>query len=80
MREVLPQSKRTVPVRSRTIPKVEPLGASGNPPAKSNFTLALVWAPRTSGPKASMPICDWRREPPKTLFESKPLKGVAISG
>ena len=56
--EVFSQSRRIVPVRKRTIPRAEPLGMSGKPPAKSNFTFALVRAPAMSGPNASIPICD----------------------
>src|SRR4029077_3719442 len=63
--EVLDQSMRMVPVRKRTIPKAAPLGVFGKPPAKSNFTLALVRAPAISGPRDSIPICDWRSAPEK---------------
>ena len=52
MMEVLAQSSRTIPVRMRTRPIAAPFGASGNPPAKSKFTSALVRAPATSGPNA----------------------------
>src|SRR3974377_470013 len=70
IREVLAQSKRTVAVRRRMMPKETPLGWSGKPPAKSNCTSALVRAPVMVGPNAWRPICDWRREAPKVPSDS----------
>ena len=64
------QSKRIVPVRKRTSPSETPFDSFGKPPAKSKRMLALVCAPRISGPKASSPICDWRSEPPNEPADS----------
>src|ERR1700693_2407086 len=78
--EVLAQSSRTVPVRRRTMPNAAPFGVFGKPPAKSNFTLALVRAPAISGPKVSIPICDWRSDPEKDPATPGASAGTAIWG
>src|SRR5215469_11810188 len=65
--DVLAQSRCRVAVRKRRIPKVTPLGAMGNPPAKSNWTSAELLAPATVGPNASRPTSDCRKEPPKLV-------------
>src|ERR1700680_1696692 len=76
--EVFAQSRRTVPVRRRTTPKAAPFGVFGKPPAKSNFTLALVRAPAMFGPKVSIPICHWRNEPAKDPLTPGGSGGTAI--
>src|SRR5271156_2092499 len=63
--EVFSQSRRIVPVRSRTMPNAVPFGVFGKPPPKSKFMLELVCAPAMSGPKAYTPSCDWRNDPEK---------------
>ena len=68
--DVCSQSIRTVPVRSRIMPSLTPLLLLGKPPAKSNCTSPRVFAPAISGPKASRPISDWRRVPPKVPADS----------
>ena len=78
--EVFAQSKRTIPVRKRSTPITAPFVVSGNPPPKSNFTFALVCAPATSGPNASIPICDCRNDPANAPDVSGVSGGVAISG
>src|SRR5215468_9770320 len=61
--EVCAQLSRTFPVRRRINPRVTPSPVLGKPPAKSNLRSPEILAPAHSGPKASIPICDWRKVP-----------------
>src|SRR5580693_9246123 len=63
--EVCCQSSRTLAVCRRTRPKLTPLLVEGKPPAKSNCTLAELFAPANVGPKISRPISVCRKVAPK---------------
>ena len=65
---VLPVEARLAVCR-RAMPKLTPLLVAGKPPAKSNCTLAEVFAPARVGPKISRPISVCRRVAPKLALE-----------
>src|SRR5208283_3698081 len=75
--EVCFQSRCKLAVCMRTMPKSTPLLVAGNPPAKSNCTLAELFAPARVGPKISRPISVCRNVAPKLVWEAPGMGGCA---
>src|ERR1700733_3261814 len=78
--DVFVQSNRILATRKRISPEVSEPYPAGKPPKKSIWRLALVRAPKTSGPNPLSPMVVCRKEAPTLPGAAPGGVGVATLG